>query len=142
MTQGEFLIEAYLRNSGREFVRDRSFQAYFRQVDSSVKTKRPDFMVLKDGMPVAVIEFDGSQHFSSAHWYNKRKGLYIKGIRADDMKTRFCEERRIPLLRIRYDQIAKTERILNRFFRDPGKFLKRHNPYLSNVKYYEGREAA
>ncbi len=142
-SKGEVIIYNYLTDKKYKFVQNKCFGSYFDYVDSEVKTKRPDFIVFDEAdNPIAVIEFDGTQHFSSSHWYNKRKHIYLECIEADDRKTKFCERRKIPLLRIRYDQIDKTGRVLDRFFKNPTKYTRRHNPYLSNKKYYEKREAA
>jgi very-short-patch-repair endonuclease len=54
------------------------------------------------------IEFDGEQHFKNVDYYGGKKDFEIRKIR-DDIKTTFCIENNIILLRIKYDENIKNK---------------------------------
>lgn len=77
------------------------------------KFKNPlrfDFAVIVDGGQLAIIEFDGAQHFNYVSSWHKSPEGFENSKRKDIIKNRFLRERKIPLLRIAYpeeDHIAK-----------------------------------
>ena len=62
------------------------------------------------------IEFDGYQHFKSVKWFGGDE--YLDNIkRKDNIKTQFCKDNNIELLRIKYNQINKIDEILDSVFK-------------------------
>lgn len=64
-----------------------------------------DFAILKDKKAIALIEYQGIQHYKE---YEKDKananfGKYQREV-SDPMKKEFCEKHNIPLFEIRYDE--------------------------------------
>lgn len=68
-----------------------------------------------------LIEFDGSQHFGSSRYWGKDEE-YSELIKLrDEIKTKFCEENNIPLLRIPYWWLRsdyKMKQALNKFLKE------------------------
>jgi hypothetical protein len=61
------------------------------------------------------IEFDGKQHYQPMEFFggvNAYESLKIN----DKIKSEYCEDNYIELIRIRYDQIEKVDTILSRYF--------------------------
>lgn len=77
-----------------------------------------------------LVELDGIGHFKPTSNWN-----FASQKRRDQIKISFCEKNGIPLLRIRFDQIADLSELINEFVRNPDFFLKRHNPRLSEEEY-------
>lgn len=70
----------------------------------------------KDGKLFCVIEFDGHQHyfgtrFSKNKEHNKEKFRKLK--LHDSVKTDFCKENQIKLIRIPYWELNNVENIIN-----------------------------
>lgn len=59
------------------------------------------------------IEYDGEQHYDPNSFYNKKRGFEYRR-RNDEIKTNFCKQNDIKLLRIRYDDdlIKKLEQAI------------------------------
>lgn len=95
-----------------------------------------DFVIR--GTEQIIIEVDGEQHFRSIAGWD-----FPKTVVSDILKTEYCEKHKIPLLRIKYDQIKKSDtykEIIDIFLTDPNSYLHRHNPMLSNDEYYSERD--
>lgn len=60
----------------------------------------------------ACIEYDGEQHFKIVGHFGGQKGLRIRQFH-DQIKTKYCQDHNIPLLRIRYDENIEAK--LNSF---------------------------
>jgi len=59
------------------------------------------------------IEFDGEQHFKSISYFGGEKGF--KNTQKNDLiKTSYCKENNIKLIRINYLEFKKIEEILNK----------------------------
>ena len=48
------------------------------------------------------IEYDGIQHYESSKFYGGDRGLELRKVR-DGIKTKYCEDNGIRLIRIKYD---------------------------------------
>lgn len=95
-SKGEYIIKNILLENNIPFQQEVSFP--------DLKDKnylRFDFALLdKNGKIKKLIEFDGRQHSdSSSIWYNETVILH------DKMKTNYCKDNNIPLLRINYKEI-------------------------------------
>jgi len=58
-----------------------------------------------------MIEFDGKQHFEPIKLFGGKKA-FDETVKRDNIKNLYCEQNKIPLLRISYDQIDHIEEIL------------------------------
>lgn len=75
---------------------------------------RYDFAIMKDDKVIALVEFDGQQHFEDAGTrFNPTGRVQIH----DDRKDKYAEEHNIPLLRIPYDKAPQAEEILIDFLK-------------------------
>ena len=90
---------------------------------------------------VGFIEFDGQQHFiyyseNSCWACGKPYEMLFDNRKRDISKNHYCVEKKIPLLRIRYDQTEKIPEMIDDFLAHPEKYLDRLNTYLSDEEYY------
>lgn len=124
-SKGEELIAGYL---------DRYGVPYEREWAVAVKghVRRFDFLVHRDGGDV-LLEFDGEQHFRPVDAFGGEAG-FLDRRRADRDKNREAHRRRMPLLRIRYDQAARIPELIDAFLEKPSR--SRMNPELGNGEYY------
>jgi len=99
---GEKKICEFLNNNRIKYVRQHKFHGCV-----GLKNKLPfDFFLPETN---TVIEFDGLQHFEG--WNNNKLSLLL--IRqTDELKTKYCNDNNIGLIRIRYDEIDKIDEIL------------------------------
>lgn len=64
-----------------------------------------------------LIEFDGRQHFNEVKFWRNSGDLIIMQKR-DIIKTNYCRQNKIPLLRISYKHIKKIPEIIKKFMED------------------------
>jgi len=63
-----------------------------------------------------LIEYDGEQHFREVSIWGGKKGLVERQAR-DAIKNQYCSANHLPLLRIKYTQVAgNVEQIIKDFF--------------------------
>ena len=98
---------------------------------------RFDFSIVKNGDLFAFIEFDGEQHFRYVDIFFKTLENFIFKLNVDQAKNIFSEINKIPLLRIRFDQIesAHIRYMVLDLINNPRKYLERHNTFLKNDEY-------
>lgn len=60
------------------------------------------------------IEYDGEQHYRPVGWYGGEENLKITQIR-DNIKNEYCKNNNISLLRIKYNEVDKINKILDEF---------------------------
>lgn len=76
---------------------------------------RYDFAILKNDEVIALVEFDGQQHFEDAGTrFNPTGKVQIH----DDRKNKYAAEHNIPLLRIPFDRAPQAEEILIDFYKN------------------------
>ena len=80
------------------------------------------------------IEYDGEQHFKAVEQFGGEQG-YKERQQADRDKTDYARKQKIPLLRIRYDQISDIPDLIDRFIENPS--ISHINPAIENKKYYK-----
>ena len=104
ISKGEYRVINFLEKNNIKYIRQYSFNNC-----KYIKKLQFDFY-LKDYN--LLIEFDGKQHFT-------KKSLFIRTIedfkerqRLDEIKTNYCKENNINLLRIPYTEIDNIESIL------------------------------
>lgn len=84
------------------------------------KTKRYlpyDFAIMKNGKPIAFIEYDGRQHFIPIDIFGGEDG-FINTKERDNIKNKFAADNNIPLLRIPFTDLDNIERIVNDFVKE------------------------
>lgn len=109
---GEILIKNYLDSKELPYKTEYVFEN-LRGLGGGML--RYDFAILDNGSVIALIEFDGEQHFQEAGTYFNEKGqVQIH----DGIKNKFAEINKIPLLRISYTDCYKIEQILNDWLKD------------------------
>ena len=103
---GEKIIERFLKDNNILYKREKRFE--------NCKYKRTlpfDFYLLKYNI---CIEYDGEQHFIIKDHFGGAKRLIESKIR-DKIKTEYCKNNNIQLIRIRYDENIE-ERLNNELF--------------------------
>lgn len=72
-----------------------------------------DFALFSNGKLVGLIEFDGAQHFNPYNFgisKNKElKKIFSEQCIRDDIKTNYCKENKIPLLRITHEDLEECD---------------------------------
>jgi len=113
MSGGAKRIYNYLKNNFYKFCIEKEFPPL---VSDSLVCLKYDFCIFDgDESPRALIEFDGEQHFRFVKIFHKNMEDFRKRQKYDRMKDDYAEDNNIPLLRISYDQIEKTEEVLEIF---------------------------
>ena len=108
ISKGEEKIAMLLSQNNIPFERQKTFESC--RFPTSGYLAKFDFFV--DGK--YIIEFDGIQHFESVLFFKNNNYLTIKT--RDDIKTQWCKENGIPLIRIPYtklDTLTIEDLILN-----------------------------
>lgn len=109
ISSGELKIKQYLDKENIKYIRE-----YRCLKNENTKKYLPfDFAVFKDNNLICLIEFDGIQHFEQNSFFEKKSSLaYRKKL--DSIKTNWCIEKNIKLIRIKYTDIELTDEILKR----------------------------
>jgi very-short-patch-repair endonuclease len=103
-SSGEKEISKFLRKNNINFIREHRFSEC-----RGKKHKLPfDFYI---PMMRTCIEFDGKQHFQPMDFFGGKKSYDDLKIN-DKIKSEYCEDNYIDLIRIRYDQIENIHQIL------------------------------
>ena len=108
-SKGANIIRDYLINNNIEFYQEKSF--------NDCKSKyvlRFDFYLPKYNL---CLEFDGEQHFKPILYFGGDKD-FLKIVERDLIKTKYCSDNNIELLRISYLEINKIEKIMDNYFKD------------------------
>ena len=116
--KGPRAIREFLEKNNISFKKEVTFE------DCYYKNKLPfDFAIYTpSGDLKMLIEFDGEQHFTYIpHWHGDEEGFNIQKKR-DSIKTEYCKNNNIPLLRISYEDYSNIDSILKKSLFD---FLKK-----------------
>lgn len=105
---GERLVNAYLTGLGYRIEKQKTFPGLVYK-----KKLKFDTCIYIDDMP-CLIEYDGPQHFQPIKYFGGEEGLTKTQIR-DQIKNNYCEQNNIPLLRIKYTELAELEKIIDEF---------------------------
>lgn len=108
---GEFLIKQYLE---KQYINFKTEYIFDNLVGTGGGNLRYDFAIFDNANKlIALIEFDGQQHFQEAGtYYNPNGTVQVH----DAIKDEFAKEKNIPLLRIPYTEILHIESIIVAFF--------------------------
>lgn len=99
-SKGELKVQEYLRKNKIIFELQKTFE--------NCRHINPlffDFYLPKYNI---CIEFDGKQHFESIEKWGGNEGLELIQLR-DSIKTEYCKQNDIPLLRIKYDENVENK---------------------------------
>lgn len=124
-SNGEKVVAAYLDKIGVEYEKEK-------MVSIKGHNRRFDFEVVFGGRKM-FIEFDGEQHFKLVEAFGG-VDAFKERQRADFDKNKYAKQAKIPLLRIRYDQLTLVPSLIDTFFEHPS--IHRLNPLMDNSKYY------
>ena len=113
-SKGERLIRKYLESKSIDFV-----MGYKIEECRNILPLPFDFAVFKGGVLATLIEFDGIQHFKPIKMFGGEEAFYHLKIN-DNIKTQYCKENSIPLIRISYRQTGKLHQILNNYLSSLG----------------------
>ncbi|MFL0405185.1 DUF2726 domain-containing protein [Bacillus nitratireducens] len=106
--KGEKKINNWLKGNNLEFKREYWFE------DCRHVLPLPfDFVVYNNNKILCVIEYDGEQHYKAIPRFNGEKGFQECKMR-DSIKTNYCKENNIPLIRIPYWEFDNISQILNK----------------------------
>lgn len=106
VSKGEDAIRKYLLLAGYTFAREVKFEG------CKYKRELPfDFAVYKNNKVLALIEFDGEQHFKTKEFFGGSQGHTLTKLR-DKIKDEFCSQNNIPLIRIPYYELENVPSIL------------------------------
>jgi len=95
LSKKELLIEKYLKDNNIEYESQKRFDDC-----RNIKPLPFDFYLPLLNM---CVEYDGAQHFKSVEYWNGDEGLKYRQEN-DLIKTKYCNDNGIDLLRIRYDE--------------------------------------
>jgi hypothetical protein len=98
-SRGEDIIREFLNKYKYNFIE----QYWFKDCRNKLPL-RFDFVVTSNNIPVVAIEFDGQQHYEPFAFNgnnNKYESFKLTQIN-DNIKTKYCYDSKIPLLRIPY----------------------------------------
>ncbi|MCA1021632.1 DUF2726 domain-containing protein [Halobacillus litoralis] len=98
-----------------ESIQGITFRQQYRIDDCKhINTLRFDFSVFDEvGKMIALIEYDGKQHYEPVEHFGGEKNFKIIQKR-DQIKNTYCKESNIPLIRIPYWEFDNIEYILNK----------------------------
>ena len=105
LSSGERVIETILNKTGFDYIKQYSFD------DCKYKYKlKFDFAIFSDNHLLFLIEYDGIQHFKPVSIFGGKDAFVETQIR-DNIKTDYCNQNNISLLRLNYNQEIKTIKI-------------------------------
>lgn len=105
-SQGEIRVSKYLSNNDIKFESEKKFLG--------MRYKQSLFLDFYLSNFNLAIEFDGIQHFRPVERFGGQTEFEDTQLR-DRIKNEFCQENGISLLRIRYDEINDTEKLIESF---------------------------
>lgn len=124
-SNGEHAISSYLEKMGISYEPESV-------VNIKGHNRRFDFDVCFNNKRL-FIEFDGEQHFRPVKVFGGAEA-FRERKKADFDKNKYAKKHKIPLLRIRYDQMEQIPNLIDSFLEHPS--LSRLNPVMDNTKYY------
>lgn len=101
----EELINTYLLENNIEFIRE--------YTNSNLDKRSFDFAILEKNKIIALIEFDGEQHYKLK--FNMSEKEFEKQKESDLFKNNYALKNNIPLLRIKYNEKNKYKEIISNF---------------------------
>ena len=100
-SSGEEYIQSLLSDSGINFKPQYTFDDC-----KYTYVLRFDFAIIENNKVLGLIEYDGKQHFKPIEFFGGGKG-FIETKKRDEIKSKYCQLNKIPLLRLPYTLSAK-----------------------------------
>ncbi len=107
ISNGEYRIEQYLKSNNIEFQKQYKIPRC-----KNKKLLKFDFAIFSHNKLIALIEYDGMQHFKPIKYYGG-ESTYKLILARDKIKNDYCKKRKIYLIRIPYFEFKNIESILN-----------------------------
>ena len=107
-SKGIIEIKEYLRNNNIIFEKEKTFKNCINPV-SGYKLRFDIYIEHLD----CCIEFDGIQHYKETKFFGGMDRLEQSKYR-DNLKTKYCEENNIKLIRIKYNKVREIKKILDK----------------------------
>lgn len=112
-SMGETLIEDYLKRHDINHEKEFSF------IGTDIEDLRYDFALMNNGEVAALVEYDGAHHYMPVKFggcsQEQADANFKRQLYRDKLKTEFCQQNNIPLLRIPYWEEKDTQIILEDF---------------------------
>lgn len=105
-SKGEFTIAEFLERFDIPYEKEKSFADCVYK-----KALKFDFAIYKRDSLACLVEYDGEQHFRAVEHFGGERAL-IKTQRRDHIKSRYCADNGIPLIRISYWEYDNIDAIL------------------------------
>lgn len=124
-SKGESAVAKHLTKLNLKFIQEKKFDDC-----KNIKLLLFDFYIDNK----FIIEFDGQQHFESTKFFGGEDS-HIKRQHLDKIKTDYCIKKKMPLLRISYDEIENIPKHIDDFI----ELLKTDSNaiHFTNDKLYE-----
>ena len=107
LSKGERLILKYLESNNY------SFKTQYKITDCrNIKPLPFDFAIFENNKLKIIIEYDGEQHYTPK--FNNSQKEFLKIQERDKIKTQYCLDNNIPLLRIPYWDLENVIEILDK----------------------------
>jgi hypothetical protein len=132
MSKGEDKVLGILKKNKVTFDREVSFP---RLIGKKGAPLRFDFAVYKNGRIIALIEFDGEQHFKYASHFCKNKSDFMYRRGCDRKKNEWALNNRVPLYRIPFWEIDNVNKLSDLFRQDFLVTSIYHNDRLIKEKF-------
>lgn len=114
-SKGEKLVAKILDDLNVSYSREQTFPNL---KGSGGRSLRYDFAILHEGEPIALIEYDGIQHFRAVEHFGGEARLK-RQQRHDRLKDVYAQSNSIPLLRINYKHTeAQTSSLVKQFVKE------------------------
>lgn len=108
-SHGEVKIEAYLKSNNIEYTTQ-----YHVLLDKKLFSRsklRVDFYLPDMN---TIIEFHGVQHYKEIPFFHRRSDDFARQVDRDRRLCQYCKQHKINLIEIKYDQIDKIDKILDK----------------------------
>ncbi|NLB79605.1 MAG: hypothetical protein GX796_12420 [Clostridiaceae bacterium] len=120
---GERTVEFILLDIKAKYRREVYFDD-FQRVTGAEFNGRYDFVLYRKNEPFLVIEYDGQQHFNYVPRFHETPEGFEQQLYRDVVKTKYCEIKELPLLRIDYmelddDKPGYIADVINAAIKDP-----------------------
>jgi very-short-patch-repair endonuclease len=106
---GEYLVAKYLKEIEMEYILEHRFPDCKHILPLPFDFYLPEML--------ACIEFDGKQHYEAIEFFGGAKTLEDTQMR-DEIKNKYCQDKKICLLRIKYDQINQIPELIDKFLQE------------------------
>jgi len=90
------------------------FDSEYKFIDCKNKNQLPFDFFVND---LFLIEFDGLQHFEEIEFFGGKESFELRKNN-DKIKTNYCRQKKIPLLRISYNRINEIDKIIESYMND------------------------